>query len=292
MAESRGVVIFNPAAGRGHASRKQQMARQLLGAGWKWLPTQYPGHAEELARQASTHEQVIVACGGDGTVGDVARGLLGSSAALGILPMGTGNDAARNLGLPIHDLPALCHILREGKQRLVDIGTINGTPFFNNAGTGFDARVMEVMNTSVRFARGQTAFLIATLKLFPVFKPFQLTLQRDDKPAEQFPAMMVSVLNGAVYGGGMRVCPGGAMSSGLLNVLVIRAMPKPQLLALLPKVMKGRHEGHPAVQLFTARRLRLDCDPPHPLNIDGDVRGTTPAEFQVRPAALRVIISI
>jgi len=117
----------------GHPTLEE--AERRLGAEWQWRPTQRPGHAVELARAAAAEgAPVVAAFGGDGTVGDVARGILGSDAALGILPMGTGNDVARNLGLPL-DLGVACDTLAAGKTRRVDMGAINDTPFLNNAAT-------------------------------------------------------------------------------------------------------------------------------------------------------------
>nr|CAA9279687.1 hypothetical protein AVDCRST_MAG63-3461 [uncultured Armatimonadetes bacterium] len=284
-----GVVIYNPTAGRGRAGSLRDEAERHLGGGWEWRPTRSAGHAVELARAAAGEKAPVVAAfGGDGTVGDVARGILGSESALGILPMGTGNDVARNLGLPL-ELGEACAALSAGKVRRIDMGVINGKPFLNNAGAGFEARVMETMNTSIRFTRGKPAFVLAILKMFPSFHAFRLAIRRDDGPEEAYPAMMLSVLNGTMYGAGMKAAPGALMDDGLLNVLVIKAMPKPKLLALFPKVIAGQHVGHPAVQMFTAKRLTFTCDPPQPLNIDGDVSGTTPVEISVQPGALRVI---
>jgi diacylglycerol kinase (ATP) len=116
-----------------------------------------------------------------------------------------------------------------------------------------------------------------------------LTLQRDGQAEETFPAMMLSVLNGTMYGAGMKAAPDAVIDDGELDVLVISAMPKPKLLALFPKVIAGEHVGHPAVQLFRAKTLRFVCDPPQPLNVDGDVSGTTPGEIRVQPLALKVI---
>jgi YegS/Rv2252/BmrU family lipid kinase len=282
-------VIYNPAAGRGKTAPLRGQAEQRLGAAWEWRPTERAGHAVELARQAASEGvPVVAAFGGDGTVGDVARGILGSNAALGIIPMGTGNDVARNLGLPL-DLNVACNTLIAGKTRRVDMGVINGTPFLNNAGLGFEARAMQVMNTSIRFVRGKPAFTLAILKMFPSFQPFRMTVSKDGGPDETLSAMMLSVLNGTMYGAGMKACPDAVMDDGELDVLVIKALPKPRLLALFPKVIAGQHVGHPAVQLFRAKLLRVACDPPQPLNVDGDVQGESPVEITVRPGALAVI---
>src|SRR5687768_15978406 len=132
------IVIYNPAAGRGHAATLRAQSQARLGVAREWRPTHRAGHAVDLARAAATEERasVVVAFGGDGMVGDVTRGILGTESALGILPMGTGNDVARNLGLPL-ELTAACDVLTVGKTRRVDLGEINGVPFINNAGLGF-----------------------------------------------------------------------------------------------------------------------------------------------------------
>lgn len=289
MVSEGGVVIYNPTAGRGHAGQQRAEAQGLLGPGFEWVPTMKAGHAVELAREAAKTHPVVVACGGDGTVGDVTRGIVGTEATLGILPMGTGNDVARNLGLKL-DLRESVATVLNGVVRRIDVGTINGKPFINNCGTGFDAQVMRTMNTSIRFTRGRAAFLLAILKLFPSYKPFHLTLESDTGEKMSEKAFMVSVLNGKVYGGGMMAAPLAEMDDGHVDVMVIKALPKSQLLSVIAKVQSGRHVGHPAVKVFTARKLTMDTVPAQPLNIDGDVEGFTPAAIEVLPKALKVLV--
>lgn len=292
----RGVVIFNPAAGRGHASVRREAVQARLGDAWEWRPTERAGHAEEMARAAAREgASVVAAFGGDGTVGDVARGIYaagtdaaGVTATLGILPSGTGNDCARNLGLPV-DPESACATLLRGNVRPIDLGMLNGRPFINNAGTGFESAVMAVMNTGIRFVRGKPAFILGILKLFPSFQAFSLTLTRDGGAPETFPAMLISILNGPVYGAGMKACPGALVDDGELDVLVIRAMPKPQLLHLFPKVIAGEHADHPAVMLFRVKEMSVVCDPLHPINLDGDILPPAPIEVRVLPGALNVI---
>ena len=137
----------------------------------------------------------IVACGGDGTVGDVARGIYGTDTNLGVLPVGTGNDFARNLGIPL-DVKEACLAIMGGTIRYVDVGEINGSIFINNAGIGFDSHVMKTMNSGIRFLRGQPAFMLAILKSIFVYKPFHLTLKTEDIELDVPKALLVSVLNG------------------------------------------------------------------------------------------------
>ena len=289
MVSEGGVVIFNPTAGRGQGAKLRDEAQAKLGPGFDWRPTQRAGHATELARIAAGEREIVVAFGGDGTVGDVMRGLQGTDATLGILPVGTGNDVARNLGIPL-EINEACSTVLSGVVRRIDLGTINGKPFINNAGTGFDAHVMIAMNNSIRFTKGQPAFILATLKTLPGFKPFTLTIEADDKPPETEKAMLVSVLNGTMYGGGMIAAPHAEVDDGFLDVLVIRAQNKFSLLALMPKVIAGKHIDHPAVRLFKVRKAKITTVPPQPLNIDGDVSGLTPADIAVLPRALKVLV--
>ena len=285
-----GVVIFNPTAGRGRGGVLRAQAQEKLGPGFEWRPTLRAGHATELAKAAAAEKHsVIVAYGGDGTVGDVARGIYGTDSTLGVIPVGTGNDFARNLGLKLELTEAIATVLG-GVIRRIDVGMVNGVPFVNNAGTGFDSAVMQTMNTSIRFVRGQPAFILATLKTLASYKPLTLTYQADDNEPVTEKAMMVSLLNGRMYGGGMIAAPQAEMDDGQIDVLIIRAMPKPQLLALMPKVIQGQHENHPAVKMFKARKLSLSTLPPQPLNIDGDVSGLTPMTVTVESRALKVLV--
>ena len=289
MVSEGGIVIFNPTAGRGQAAALREAAQARLGPGFEWRATQRAGHASELAKIAAGEREVVVAFGGDGTVGDVMRGIHGTDATLGILPVGTGNDVARNLGIPL-EIGEACATILSGVTRRIDLGTINGKPFINNAGTGFDAHVMIAMNNGIRFTKGQPAFVLATLKTLPGFKPFTLTIEADDAPPETEKAMLVSVLNGTMYGGGMLAAPYAEVDDGFLDILIIRAQNKFALLSLMPKVIAGKHIDHPAVKMLKVRKAKITTTPAQPLNIDGDVSGLTPAEIEVLPRALKVLV--
>lgn len=284
-----GKVIYNPTAGRGKGTSLMEAAKEMMGPGFEWEPTRKPGHAIELAKEAAKKHQIVVGCGGDGTIGDVARGLVGTDTTLGVIPVGTGNDFARNLGIPLELREATATVLN-GVVRRIDVGTINGTHFVNNAGTGFDAQVMVTMNSSIRFSRGPIAFNLAILKNFFSFRPFTLTYTADENKPVMERVMMISVLNGKVYGAGMQAAPRADMDDGRLDVLIIKALPKMQLFPLIMKVRAGRHVGHPAVQMIQVRKLKIEAVPTQPLNVDGDIRGATPAEIGVLSQALKVLV--
>lgn len=292
MTHESGAVIYNPTAGRGTGGKLFGQAQALLGANFEWIPTRRAGNGEELAREAAKKYPVIVAMGGDGTVGDVARGMLGSDATLGVIPVGTGNDFARNIGLKL-DLAECAATILGGVVIKIDVGVVNGTPFINNCGTGFDAQVMKTMNTGVRFAKGYGAFLLAILKTLPSYKPFLLNMEYENAEGTQKiseRALMVSVLNGKMYGGGMIAAPFAEMSDGHLDVLVLSSVPKITLLPLIAQIRGGNHLSHPAVRMLKVRRFSMQTSPPQHLNIDGDLRGLTPATVEVRPNALKVLV--
>jgi diacylglycerol kinase (ATP) len=292
-----GVVIFNPTAGRGKAAKRKEEAQIHLGTAFEWVMSQRPGHAIELARDAARKHEVVVAFGGDGTVGDVMRGILLAKAeknaphesTLGIIPVGTGNDMARNLKLVLETREA-CATILGGVTKRIDIGLINGTPFINNAGTGFDAAVMHTMNTGVKFASGQLAFRIAILKTLAKYKPFALTVTADDGEKRQLRAFMVSVLNGKVYAAGMEAAPHADVDDGRLDVMIIKEMSKLKLLPVIQLVAMGKHLNHPAVEMLQVRKLVVGAIPPQPLNIDGEVRGLTPMNIEVLPRELKVLV--
>lgn len=290
-----GVVIFNPTSGRGTGGKLRDQAKALLGEGYEWHPTQRPGHATELALEAAKKFDVVVAMGGDGTVGDVARGILaaqaetGREASLGVLPAGTGNDYARNLGIPLR-LDIAAEIIHSGVIKRVDVGMLNGVPFLNNAGTGFDSAVMQTMNNGIKFLKGSAAFHAAIMKTLPGYKPFTVTLEVDGEPRRAEKVMMISILNGKVYGAGMEAAPHAEMDDGRMDILIIRATSKVKLLPLVRKVGAGEHVGDPLCELFQARSLKLTTIPVLPLNIDGEIRGTTPMDISVRSRALKVLV--
>jgi YegS/Rv2252/BmrU family lipid kinase len=296
----RGAVIFNPVSGRGRGARQREIARKLLGDDFEWLPTQRAGHATDLAREAARQFEVVVGCGGDGTVGDVVRGIVQAgdvqpqdrapiTTTLGLLPLGTGNDVARNLGIPL-DVYQACDILRSGRTRTIDLGKANGMAFINNAGTGFDAAVMRAMNTSLKFISGPPAFFLAILKTLPTFHPFALTISHDDTAARTFDAMMIAVLNGPVFGGGMRAAPDAQLDDGRLDVIIVRAVSKLRLLPVIAKLQAGGRLEHPAIERFQASRLRLETTPPQPINIDGDVHPAGPLAIDVMSPGIRVLV--
>jgi diacylglycerol kinase (ATP) len=172
----------------------------------------------------------------------------------------------------------------------VDVGIANGIPFINNMGTGFDSAVMRTMNTGIRLLRGRAAFNAAILKNIFAFPAFALTIKADEGEPRHLRALMVSVLNGKVYGAGMEAAPQAEVEDGRMDVLIVKAVPKMQRPALLTLVQHGKHLGSPFVEMFQVRKLSIQTIPPLPINRDGDLGGLTPVEMEVQPRALKVLV--
>jgi diacylglycerol kinase (ATP) len=291
----RALLVHNPAAGGGRsAGLLPAVLRRLEAGGVQVTPhrTASLQDARLAARDAAGQVDAVVAMGGDGTVGACAAGLAeaGSSAraALGLIPAGGGNDAARTLGLPFADPLAAADLLPRLRRRPADLGRVGERCYLNIAGAGFDAEVNRFANQRLAWAGARLRYVAAMLAELVGGRPAGFALTLDGEPRE-LPAWLVAVANCPSYGGGMRVAPDARADDGLLDVVVIGAMPKRQFLATFPKVYSGRHLEHPAVSVHRARRVELAADRDLAVYADGEPAGGLPASFAVQPAACAVL---
>ena len=291
----RVLVVFNPTAGGGRAGRlAPQVVERLRGDGAEVSrhATRSLEDARLAACRAAPEVDAVVAVGGDGTVGACAAGLAdagpGSRAALGVVPAGGGNDAARTLGLPAGDPLAAAGLLTRLHRRPADLATVAGRAYLNVAGAGFDSEVNRVANQRLGWARGRPRYVGAVLAELAVGRPATFELVLDGR-ATRLAGWLVAVANGPSYGGGMRVAPGASLADGLLDVVVIGAIGKLEFLRTFPKVFSGGHVQHPAVAVHRAARVDLDADRPLAVYADGEPAGTLPATFEVRPSAVTVL---
>jgi diacylglycerol kinase (ATP) len=285
------ALIVNPGSGRGKAGRLIEPVRERLRAGGvetEVLISRSPEHATELARAAAARHETVVAVGGDGMVSFVANGVLGTGAALGIVPTGTGNDFAVGVGYARRRPLEACAILAAGAVRVVDVGRIEGgRAFLCVASGGFDSEVNREAN-GIRWARGTAVYVIAVFKTLGRFRPahFRVTL---DGESREFDGMFVAVGNARSYGGGMQITPGAVLDDGLFDVCMVHAIGRPTLLAQFPRLFRGTHIRHPAIEMRRAREVRLEADREFFLYADGEEVGPLPAKLIVEERALTVI---
>ena len=289
------LAIVNPAAGRAAAPRVWRQLRANLETleQWDCVTTQGRGHARELARRATADGfERVVAVGGDGTVSEVAAGLAFSQTALGIIPVGTGNDSARNLGIPPDPLAA-ARLAQSGSSRAIDLGEI-ATPqasarFVSVAGFGFDAAVAARVSRMPRLMGGTIPYVVGVLFTLWLYRAAHIRMQIDGQPVER-PLFLAAVANHPSYGGGMRIVPHARADDGVLDVCVVRDVSRFEVLRLLPRIYSGGHRGHPAVEMFSCSELTAEADASIQAHADGELIGDLPIRVTVRPGALRCVM--
>ncbi|HEV8263500.1 MAG TPA: diacylglycerol kinase family protein [Gemmatimonadales bacterium] len=291
-------VILNPAAGRGAARRAlDPVCRAFRAQGWAVdvSRTERPGHAVELAAQASGNgARHVVAVGGDGTVHEVANGLLGagSDAALGVVPIGSGNDFAKLVGVYRHDPGRSVARLVTAAPRRFDVGRALGEWFVNSMGFGFGPAVVRTRN-AMPGLRGFLSYLVPVLRAFATFRPPRFDV-RTDGFAERGYMMMVEVCNGTTAGGSYRFAPDADPTDGQLDVCLIRRVSLPRFLLAIPRVMRGTHGGMSEVaQVRTAKLVIRSLDEPLLLHLDGELRepGVNECTVRIEPKKLTVLVA-
>ena len=297
-------VIVNPAAGAYSTHRKWPRINKLLrhvGLAFDFEYTEGVGHAIELARAATSDGcQYLVAVGGDGTVNEVANGILHSTDSgnvmLGIVNTGTGSDFVRSAGIPRHYSDA-CSFLTSRRRLVIDVGVVqfrrNGQTlqryFVNAAGVGFDATVAQATEKLPKYFGGTIPYLVGLVRTLFSYqnKPVVLNIENE---VESRRILNVAVANGGYLGGGMHIAPEAKLDDSLLDVVIVGDIGKFELLKALPTVYKGTHVDHPKVSMRKARRIAVESPERILVYADGELLGEGPASFWLLPAALSVVV--
>ncbi len=301
----RCLVIANPASAAGSTRRTLQRLeprlREAIGE-YELVWTGGPRDAERIAREAvrAGVERLIVA-GGDGTAAEVVSGVLGASlgsyAEIAFLPLGTGADFHRTLDIPRDPLLAI-EALASGKNRRIDAGRVRfeadagGTResyFVNVASAGLSGVVTRSVNGTSKALGARLAFLIGTLLGLARFRPPRARIRLDGALLFAGEIALIAAANGRYFGGGMLVAPEARPDDGLLDVIIIPALPKRVLVRHLPGLYSGAHLSVPGVSLQRGRRLELEPDGSPALGeIDGESIARLPMTIEVLPGALQV----
>lgn len=288
------VLIANPASGRGRGARAAAEAEDVFrkaGVRCERLETKQPGQAVELAGAVATRHRpdLLLVAGGDGTFRDVIAGLEGSPVPIGLLPCGTGNDLARTLGIPRNISQAL-HTALHGTPRPLDVWYWNETAFVNVAGIGLDAAVAAAVNRRFKRLRGTPAYLAAFLTVFPSFQPFELRLRWPE--GEWAGAVWLAAFANAVsYGGGMRIAPMAVPDDGCLDLVIVEAVPRVELLREFPRIFSGAHVQNPRVRVLRVEQVEVSAAP-QDATLDGELIGRTPARITRAPRPVNVMVPV
>lgn len=292
IAVVRLTVLLNPAAGRRKGRRRLAQALEALrraGVEPKIQESRSSGHLVELARQAQEEKpDVIVSAGGDGTHHYVLNGLWGSQTPLGILSLGTGNDLANGLGIPVEPRDAAA-VLLEGTPRPIDLARVGSTLYHCIAGVGFDSIVTRFANEQVRWVGGSPRYAWAILRCLKFYRPYRLEMHSDTQDFAD-DVIFVTIGNNRSYGGGVTMAPNARLDDGLLDVCIVPAMSKLELLRWVPAAYRGEHLAHPRIDYFQTAKITLTSPSRLELFADGEFIQELPATIEAVPNALRVMV--
>lgn len=288
------TVIINPIAGGGtpaRAARRAELAARVVSAAGvvpEVFVTEHAGHARELAAAAVRRGAArVCAWGGDGTLNEVASALASTGVALGIIPAGSGNGLARELGIPLQAERALAAALAL-EPRPIDLGEIDGRPFINIAGIGLDAWVAARFNAPLNRRRGLLGYLRLGTDALLRYAPVAYTI---DTPAGRrvTRALLVAIANSAQWGNNARIAPGAEVDDGRLDLVVVAERSPLSMAWHVPRLFTGTIGRMAGCTLERLERLTIEADAPIPYHLDGEpVEGGRRLEVRVRPGAIRV----
>jgi diacylglycerol kinase (ATP) len=286
-------VILNPSAGS-IQDPNDVIARLSRLPNTEIQLTSKPGSAARSARAAIKKGwQTIVAAGGDGTLNEVINGIgenLGE-ARVGLLPLGTGNDFARSIGMPV-DLEEAIEVIRAGDTREVDLVRVTSDEvryFVNVSAGGFSGLVNEKLTPEMKQTWGPLAYLRGAAAALPELRAYRTTLAFDNAESIMLELYNVVVANGRYVAGGRLIAPDAEIDDGLLDVVLIPQRPAGEIALVIAQIALGTHFSSDSVIHRRARKLTVNSKPGMWFNVDGELVGNEPATFEILPRALRFI---
>ena len=240
----------------------------------------------EARRAVRDGVEVIIAAGGDGTIGAVATELLGTDVALGMLPLGTVMNIPRMLGVP-RDLEGAANVLATGERRRIDIGEAQGRPFYEAASVGMNAAMFR---EAQRFEKGDWMSIVRTIWVALRYRPARMHVDLDGAQRVRTRALMVVIALGPYTGAGMTVAPAARLDDGKFDVRIFRGFSKPELIRHLAGIAFGRYRYAPHVSTYRAAHVRVTSHHPLPSRVDSHDLGSTPLEVSIRPGSLCVVV--
>ncbi|MFF7451340.1 MULTISPECIES: diacylglycerol kinase [unclassified Streptomyces] len=288
------TLFVNPTAGRGRGAHAAQPAASALrAAGFSVRTVLGENAADALARARAAVADgtgALIAVGGDGMANLALQAVAGTRTPLGLVAVGTGNDLARTLGLPVRDPGAagrrIADALKSGDLRDIDLGQVQGRWFGTVLASGFDSRVNDRGNR-MRWPTGRFKYDLAMIAELAAFTPFPYRIRLDDGEVREVEATLVAVGNGSSYGGGMRICPGADLTDGLFDVTVVGDCGRATLLKVFPRVYRGTHVDHAKVTVHRAAKVEISA-PGITGYADGEPLGPLPLTARCVRGAVRV----
>ena len=294
-------IILNPAAGRGRALHVEKQLLEILrqqNVNFQLEKTKEPLHATQIARRMCKEVDIIIAVGGDGTASEVAAGILGSTTAFAVIPIGSGNDFNKIIGIP-HEPQKAIETILSGAKKPVDLGsvTIKNSAghtivkyFLNILGIGIDAEIAKETKR-INFLRGLPLYLLAAIKALSTYKPNEYTITSSNETIRE-KTYLLCAGNGIYEGGGFKMLPVADPGDGKLNICLIRKMPVWKSISVIPKIIRGTHGEHTLISMWETASVKLVGKNPFIIHGDGEIfeENAMEAEISVIPNALTIVI--
>jgi YegS/Rv2252/BmrU family lipid kinase len=285
-------VIINPSSGQGHPLlRTLNDVFRPAGIDWDVSITRQAGDGRHLAQQAvQAGADLVVACGGDGTVTEVASGLIDGNVPMAIIPSGTVNAMATELGLPA-DIPQACALLASEASRLrpVDMGKVDERYFMLRISTGFEAERVKGATRELKNRFGSLAYVFSALRQGPQVARYRLMLDGEQVESHALTCVIANSINIGVAG--LSLFPDIDVSDGLLDVILVRSIDLGRLAALFETITdQEKDQDTRLVQRWQVREVTISTDPPHAVQADGEAWDNTPLAVRVLPQAVRVLV--
>jgi diacylglycerol kinase (ATP) len=289
--------ILNPAAGSGRAARSiaaLQAALEVRGLAFELHLTERAGNGFHLVRSLKNQDPIIVV-GGDGTLHEVIGALLhdqdSSQRIVGLIPLGTGDDFARGVGIPLGNIRKALEVIAQGRVKVFDAARMNGRAFLNGFGSGFDALVAASVKKTPGFLPGPLRYLVAILLELIGLKGRRVKVYADGELIHDGEALLIAIMNFIGYGGGLKINPVAVGHDGVLEIIIGGQFNRLGVMNILPKLARGAHLGHPQVHLRQARVIRVEWERPMPAHLDGEpLEPLRVFEAEILPQALRFFV--
>ena len=287
MARKRALLIVNTKSRNGAA--QLATASERLDAHGIEPVHRDCGSRDELSPLIVKHRRdvdLVAVGGGDGTINAAAFGVIETGLPLGILPLGTANDLARTLGI-VPDLDTAARVIAEGRTRKIDLGVVNGQPFFNVVSIGLSAELAQRLTKEIKRRFGRLGYGLVALQVLAQARPFRATIVADDKTV-RVKTLQVAVGNGRYYGGGNAVEKDAAIDDRHLDLYSLEVSRAWKLALMARSFRYGEHGAWEEVRAIRAQEFDIRTRRPRPVNADGEIVTQTPAHFTIRPASVTV----
>lgn len=289
MTRRRALVIIN-ARSRSGADSRAAVLDALDAGGIDTVEGRCDGR-EEVGRCILAHAgavDMVVLAGGDGTLNSAAAALAETGLPLGILPTGTANDLARTLGIP-PDLERAAEIVATGHTQKIDLGEVNGKPFFNAASIGLSVELTRRLSPDIKRYLGRLSYAVAAIGVLSRARPFHAVISAESGSVRVH-TLQIAVGNGRYYGGGTVIEWDASIDDHHLDLYSLELRRAWKLALLARDLRQGEHGAWEEVRTIRARRFEVSTRRPMPVNVDGEIATQTPARFSMRPAAVRVFV--